>query len=94
MPKTSKDSPVDPSIKSVYESNPFDPMASIRMTGRFLGAVVKSDRKMNPLILIGSLILGAAFLLLGIFQNSPLNAILGGVILLNIVSNIRKFRRS
>ena len=87
MPET----PVDPSIKSAYESNPFDPLASIRMTGRFIGSLVKSDRKMNPFVLVGSLILGIAFLLLGIFQNSPFNALLGGLILTNVIRNIKLF---
>ncbi len=91
MSQKSDESPVDPSIKSAYESNPFDPLASIRMTGRFLGALVKSNRKMNPLVLVGSLILGAAFLLLGIFQSSPLNALLGGMILANAARNIKLF---
>ena len=87
------ESPVDPSIKFAYESNPFDPLASIRMTGRFLGAVVKSDRKMNPIVLIGSSLLGAGFILLGIFENTPFNIILGCLILLNVLKNLQKFRR-
>jgi len=90
MPET----PIDPAIKSAYESNPFDPLASIRMTGRFVGSIVKYDRKMSPTVLIGSLILGAGFLLLGIFGNTPFNIILGALILLNVISNIKKFRRS
>lgn len=86
------DSPIDPSIKSAYESNPFDPLAQIRMTGRFIGSIVKYDRKMSPIVLIGSIILGAGFLLLGIFGNTPFNAILGGLILLNVAANFKKFR--
>jgi len=85
------ETPVDPAIKSAYESNPFDPLASIRMTGRFIGSLVKSDRKMNPFVLVASLILGIAFLLLGIFQNSPFNALLGGLILTNVTRNIKLF---
>ena len=85
------ETPVDPAIKSAYESNPFDPLASVRMTGRFIGSIVKYDRKMNPFVLIGSLILGIAFLLLGIFQNSPFNALLGGLILTNVIRNIKLF---
>ncbi len=91
MSQKSDESPVDPSIKSAYEANPFDPLASIRMTGRFLGSLVKSNRKMNPFILLASLILGLAFLLLGIFQSSPLNALLGGLILANAARNIKLF---
>lgn len=83
-------SPIDPSIKSAYESSPFDPLAQIRMTGRFLGSIVKSDRKMNPTVLIGSIILGAGFLLLGIFGNTPLNIVLGVLILLNVAANLKK----
>lgn len=90
MPKIQKDTPIDPSIKSAYESSPFDPLAQIRMTGRFLGSIVKSDRKMSPIVLIGSIILGAGFLLLGIFGNTALNAILGVLILLNVVGNLKK----
>lgn len=82
---------IDPSIKSAYESNPFDPLAQIRMTGRFMGAVVKYDRKMSPLVLVGSLILGAGFLFSGIFGNTPLNVILGGLILINVFRNLKKF---
>ena len=88
MPET----PIDPAIKSAYESNPFDPLASIRMTGRFLGAVINYRRKMSPLILIGSLILGAGFLLSGIFGNTPFSVVLGGLILLNAARNFKKFR--
>jgi|GEM_PF-6594812 len=84
-------SPIDPSIKTAYESNPFDPLAQIRMTGRFLGGVVNYRRKMSPLILIGSLILGSGFLLSGIFGNTPFNVILGALILLNAVGNLKKF---
>lgn len=82
--------PVDPAIKSAYESSPFDPLAQIRMTGRFLGKVVNYRGKMSPLILIGSLILGSGFLLLGIFSNAPFNAILGAVILINLAANLKK----
>lgn len=90
MAKTS--SPIDPAIKSAYESNPFDPLAQIRMTGRFIGSIVRYDRKMNQIVLIGSIILGAGFLLLGIFGNTPLNVILGAVIILNVAANLKKFR--
>lgn len=92
MPKTSRDFPVDPSIKSAYESSPFDPLAQIRMTGRFIGSIVRYDRKMNPIVLIGSIILGTGLLLLGIFTNAPFNVILGALILLNIFKNLQKFR--
>lgn len=85
-----KESPIDPAIKTAYESNPFDPLASIRMTGRFIGSIVKYDRKMSPIVLIGSLILGSGFLLLGIFGNNPFNAILGTLILLNVFRNLKK----
>jgi N6-L-threonylcarbamoyladenine synthase len=92
IPNEPRAIPVDPSIKSAYESDPFDPMASIRMTGRFLGSVVRPDRKMSSPILVGSLILGAGFLLLGIFQNAPLNVILGALIFLNAAANFKKRR--
>lgn len=94
MPKAAAESPVDPSIKSAYEASPFDPLAQIRMTGRFIGSIVRYDRKMNPIVLIGSSILGIGFLLLGIFGNTPLNAVLGALILLNVAANLKKFRSS
>lgn len=94
MPKTQQEIPIDPSIKSTYESSPFDPLTQIRMTGRFLGKVVSYRGKMSPLIFLGSLILGLSFLLIGIFENNPLTAILGGLILLNLAANLKKFRSS
>lgn len=92
IPQIPQPLPIDPSIESAYESSPFDPLAQIRMTGRFLGKIVTYRGKMTLLIFLGSLILGTSLLLIGIFENNPLTAILGSIILLNTFRNFKKLR--
>lgn len=90
MTKIQKEVPIDPSIKSFYESSPFDPMAQVRMTGRFLGKVINYRGKITLFVLISSLILGLGFLLSGIYGRNPIASILGSLILLNLVTNKKR----
>lgn len=84
---------IDPAVRGFYEENPYDPLAAARMLGKFLGAVVSFDRKMNPLIVGGSVILGLGMLIPAMISGNVFGITFGAAILLNVFRNLRRFYR-
>lgn len=82
---------VDPAIRDIYEENPYDPLASARMLGRFLGSILAFDRKMNPLVMIGSIVIGAMFLIPGLISGNVFAIFFGMSIVLNVIRNVHKY---
>lgn len=82
---------VDRSIRDIYEHNPFDPVAGARIAGRLLGAIIAFDRKMNVLVLLGSIIVGGMYFVSGMMTKHPFNLIVGSLILLNVLRNLLRY---
>lgn len=82
---------VDRSIGHLYERSPFDPVAGARLIGRFLGALIAYDRKMNLLVLFGSVVVGGMFFIPALFAKHVINIAIGLLILLNVIRNLLRY---
>lgn len=83
--------PIDPVVRDFYEENPYDPVASARMLGRFLGALVTYHRKMSPVVAAGSFLVGLGVLIPAIVSGNVLGITLGVLILQNVLRNFRRY---
>lgn len=80
----------DPHLKKYYEDNPFDPLAGARIMGKFLGSLLTFDRKMNPFVFVGSIVIGLMFLVPGLINGNVFSLTLGVGILANVARNIKR----